>query len=176
MHWLDNLGEKVSRRLAHRSSRRSFLNGLGKVMVASAAVLPVLPVARAGNTPKLTGLDPNEIPEEEFNSCDYWRHCAVDGFLCSCCGGTASSCPPGTTASPISWVGTCHNPYDGKDYLVSYHDCCGKTACNRCACVSQTRERPGYEFFLHNDVNWCMANENSTFHCTASVLVGLAKN
>lgn len=174
MHWLDNLGEQISRRLAHRSSRRSVISTLGKAMVASAAILPVLPVARAGS--KSPGLDISTVSDEEMNSCDYWRHCAVDGFLCSCCGGTANTCPPGTTPSPISWVGTCHNPHDGKDYLVSYHDCCGKTACNRCACNTQTRERPGYEFFLHNDVNWCMANENSTFHCTTSVLVGLAKN
>lgn len=174
MHWLDNLGEQISRRLAHRSSRRSVLATLGKSLVATAGVLPVLPVARAAN--RSPGLDISEVSDEEMNSCDYWRHCAVDGFLCSCCGGTANTCPPGTTPSPISWVGTCHNPHDGKDYLVSYHDCCGKTACNRCACNTQTRERPGYEFFLHNDVNWCMANENSTFHCTTSVLISLAKN
>ena len=26
-------------------------------------------------------------------SCDYWRHCAIDGFLCSCCGGTQTRVP-----------------------------------------------------------------------------------
>ena len=40
-----------------------------------------------------------------------------------------TSCPPGTSPSAVSWVGTCHNPLDGKDYLISYNDCCGKTAC-----------------------------------------------
>src|SRR5699024_11783589 len=50
-----------------------------------------------------------------FRSCDYWRYCGVDGFLCTCCGGTATSCPPGAEPSPIAWVGTCHNPKDGKD-------------------------------------------------------------
>jgi methylamine dehydrogenase light chain len=24
-------------------------------------------------------------------SCDYWRYCAIDGFLCSCCGGTVNT-------------------------------------------------------------------------------------
>ncbi|MDS1139542.1 methylamine dehydrogenase light chain [Pusillimonas sp. SM2304] len=172
MRWLDKLGENVARKVAHTSSRRSVLCTLGKAMVASAFVMPVLPVARASGKPS----DLETASDEALTSCDYWRYCAVDGFLCSCCGGTATTCPPGTTPSPISWVGTCHNPNDGKDYLVSYHDCCGKTACNRCLCSAQTRERPGYEFFLHNDVNWCMANENSTFHCTTSVVVGLAKN
>lgn len=175
MHWLDNVGEKISRHLAHRSSRRSVLSTLGKVMVASSAILPVLPVSRAAASTR-TGLDIEEASREELESCDYWRYCAVDGFLCSCCGGTVNTCPPGSTPSPLSWVGTCHNPHDGKDYLISYNDCCGKTACSRCSCATHVRERPGYEFFLHNDVNWCMSNENSTFHCTTSVLIGLAKN
>ena len=25
--------------------------------------------------------------------CDYWRYCAIDGFLCSCCGGSANPVP-----------------------------------------------------------------------------------
>ena len=176
MRWLDKLGETASRKLAHAASRRSVLCSISKVLIGSAFVMPVLPVARAASGPKDGPGDLAKATDEELASCDYWRYCAVDGFLCSCCGGTATTCPPGTEPSPISWGGTCHNPNDGKDYLVSYHDCCGKTACNRCLCSSQTRERPGYELFLHNDINWCMANENSTFHCTTSVIVGLAKN
>ena len=42
-------------------------------------------------------------------------------------------------------------------------------------CAAAERERPGYQMFLHNDVNWCMSNESSIFHCTTSVIVGLAK-
>lgn len=174
MSWLDKFGEQLSRTVAHRSSRRGVLTRLSKILVGTAFVMPVLPIARAAG--KNDGLDPNLVSDEEAQSCDYWRYCAVDGFLCSCCGGTMTTCPPGTTPSPVSWVGTCHNPQDGKDYLISYHDCCGKTACGRCYCNTQTRERPGYQFYLHNDVNWCMANDNSTFHCTTSVLVGLAND
>lgn len=175
MSWLDKFGEHISRGVAHRTSRRGVLTRLGKVLVGTAFLIPVLPIARA-NTGKHDGLDPSQATEDEVNACDYWRYCAVDGFLCSCCGGSMTSCPPGTTPSPVSWVGTCHNPHDGKDYLISYNDCCGKTACGRCYCNTQTRERPGYQFYLHNDVNWCMANDNGTFHCTTSVLVGLAND
>src|SRR5438045_5475538 len=32
-----------------------------------------------------------------------------DGFLCACCGGSSSSCPPGTAVSPITWIGTCRS-------------------------------------------------------------------
>jgi aralkylamine dehydrogenase light chain/methylamine dehydrogenase light chain len=131
MRWLDKFGESLSRSVAHKTSRRSVLRSVGKLMVGSAFVLPVLPVARAAGGGSSSGADhislnPDLASEDEVNSCDYWRHCAVDGFLCSCCGGTTTTCPPGSTPSPISWIGTCHNPHDGKDYLISYHDCCGQ--------------------------------------------------
>jgi aralkylamine dehydrogenase light chain/methylamine dehydrogenase light chain len=175
MQWLDKFGEAFARNIAHTSSRRSVLCSIGKTLVGTAFIMPVLPVARTARaeTPA-PGLD--DATEKELSSCDYWRYCAVDGFLCTCCGGSATTCPPGSEPSPISWVGTCHNPKDGKDYLVSYHDCCGKTACDRCYCGGQVRERPGYELFLHNDVNWCMANANTVYHCTVSIIVGLGKN
>ena len=79
-----------------------------------------------------------------------------------------------TEASKVAWVGTCHNPEDGKDYLISYNDCCGKTACGRCLCNTNEREMPGYRMGLHNDINWCMANDSSMFHCTTGVVVGMA--
>ena len=69
------------------------------------------------------------------SSCDYWRHCAIDGFLCACCGGSQSTCPPGTEMSPVTWIGTCRNPGDGKDYMISYNDCCGR----RSACAAAAR-------------------------------------
>jgi len=177
MSWLDKFGENLSRGVVHRASRRGVLTRLGKLLVGSAYILPVLPVTRGmGNAHAQShnGLDPSQATEDEITSCDYWRYCALDGFLCSCCGGSVTSCPPGTSPSPMTWVGTCHNPHDGKNYLVSYNDCCGKPACGRCYCNTQERERPGYQFYLHNDINWCLANDNSTFHCTTSVLVGLA--
>ncbi len=169
MRWLDKLGERATRSVAHATSRRSVLNRIGRVLVGTAFLVPVLPVARSAPAAA-------KKPQTDETACDYWRYCAVDGFLCSCCGGSTTSCPPGTSPSAVSWVGTCHNPLDGKDYLISYNDCCGKTACGRCYCGGQVRERPGYEFFLHNDVNWCMANSNTTYHCTVSTIVGLGKN
>jgi len=27
---------------------------------------------------------------------------------------------------------------------------------------------------VHNDINWCMANTSSMFHCTTSIIVGVA--
>ena len=167
MHWLDKLGS------APRAPSPTPPRGAA-CSTASAACSSAPPSscrccrwrARRQPPPK---------PQTDETACDYWRYCAVDGFLCSCCGGSMTSCPPGTSPSAVSWVGTCHNPLDGKDYLISYNDCCGKTACGKCMCAAAERERPGYQMFLHNDVNWCMSNESSIFHCTTSVIVGLAK-
>lgn len=95
MKFFDKLVEQRSRQLAQRSSRRGLLKGLGGLLVGSAAI-PLLPVARA------SAAESASPPREEGDptSCDYWRYCAIDGFLCSCCGGNANTCPPGTEMSP----------------------------------------------------------------------------
>jgi len=167
MRALDHFVESSSRSLARRTSRRSLLATLGQLLTG-AALLPLLPVdrARAGDTkPKV----------DDPNSCEYWRYCAIDGFLCSCCGGTSTSCPPGTAPSPITWIGTCHNPGDGRDYIVSYNDCCGKTSCGNCECNRNEREKPTYRPSRNNDLNWCMANADANYHCSVSVILGVAE-
>jgi methylamine dehydrogenase light chain len=141
-------------------------------MLTGAALLPLLPIDR-GSRARADEVKGNPNSPE---SCDYWKYCAVDGFLCACCGGTSSSCPPGTTASPITWIGTCHNPSDARDYIVSYNDCCGKTSCGHCDCNRNEREKPMYRPSRNNDLNWCMANgDNSNYHCSVSVILGVAE-
>lgn len=100
---------------------------------------------------------------------------ALDGWLCTCCGGTISSCPPGTEVSKVTWVGTCHNPNDGR-IMIAADDCCGATSCGRCLCNGNEGERPGYRMGVHNDVNWCMANSNNSYHCTVAAVVGTAES
>ncbi|HEY3884066.1 MAG TPA: methylamine dehydrogenase light chain, partial [Vicinamibacterales bacterium] len=107
MKWLDSISERSARALARRSSRRSVLGGLGSMLVGAAA-LPLLPVARGAESPP-AGAQGKADPGDP-SSCEYWRHCAIDGFLCGCCGGSQSICPPGTDMSPVTWIGTCHNP------------------------------------------------------------------
>jgi len=172
LKWFDRLAERGARGVARRASRRGFLTSVSRTLVASAFVLPVLPYDRRGQAmaAEQAASKAKRAPGE--SDCDYWRYCSVDGFLCSCCGGTATSCPPGSTPSAVSWVGTCHNPADGRDYLVSYTDCCGKSTCGRCQCNNNVRERPGYRMGVHNDVNWCMANASSAYHCTVAIIVG----
>jgi methylamine dehydrogenase light chain len=170
MTWFDALVENSARGLARRTSRRSVLAQLG-CLVFGAATLPLLPVARGADVKSEGAADPNDPL-----SCDYWRHCAIDGFICGCCGGTQSMCPPGTDMSPVTWVGTCHNPGDGRDYVISYNDCCGKSACGRCFCNRNEGDKPLYQPGQSNDYNWCSGNTkaNVPYHCSTARIVGPA--
>ena len=165
-YWLDEKARASFRLLARRISRRSFLGRLG-AMLAGAAALPLLPVARS-----FAQQTPSEIGDPE--TCEYWRYCALGGTLCACCGGTHRSCPPGAEPSPITWVGTCRNPVDDQDYLISYNDCCGKATCGRCGCHNTERDRPVYFSSNSNQILWCFGTEHRTYHCTVALVLGEA--
>ncbi|MET3473196.1 methylamine dehydrogenase light chain [Novosphingobium sp. 1529] len=161
----DRIFEKMSRSSARNVSRRSFLGRISTIGALSA--LPLLPVSRAN------AKQPGESGDPQ--SCDYWRYCAIDGFLCSCCGGSTSTCPPGTEPSPITWVGTCRNPVDQKDYVISYNDCCGKSACGRCQCTRNERDTPVYMPASSNDINWCLGTQvGVVYNCSTAVVLGAA--
>ena len=164
--WLDTRTNTASRQLARHTSRRGFISRVGTLLVG-ASILPLLPVARAFGAEGLA-----EIGNPQ--SCDYWRYCARGGTLCSCCGGSMTSCPPGAEPSPITWVGTCHNPADGKDYLISYNDCCGKAICTRCYCHRTERDKPVYFPSKSNDILWCFGTESHAYHCTVAVVLSEA--
>lgn len=168
---IDTVVERLARDLARRISRRGFLGKAGALLFG-AATIPLLPVARgAPPAAEPAGGDPGD-PQK----CDYWRHCAIDGYLCGCCGGSAHSCPPGTEAAAVTWVGTCHNPADGHDYIVSYNDCCGKSECGRCFCNRNEADTPLYVPFRSSDYNWCAGSAvGIAYHCTTSRIVGAAK-
>jgi len=170
----DRFFESSSRSLASRTARRSFLAQLGQAL-AGAALVPLLPVARS-----VTAAEPLDTPQSPAQSdpkqqCDYWAYCAIAGWLCSCCGGTSSKCPPGTEVSPIGWVGTCKSTEDGKSYVVSYHDCCGKSQCQQCACVRSEGGTPRYRLQRSPVVTWCYGGVASTYHCTISRLMSVAE-
>ena len=182
MSGLDKFSEKMTRRVARATSRRSLLTLIGGALTG-AAVIPVLPVSRAqaqghghggGGDPIAPQTTGNLQDPGDQTQCDYWRYCAIDGFLCSCCGGTASSCPPGTEMSPITWIGTCLNPADNRAYIISYNDCCGKSSCGRCLCNRDERDRPMVRPQANNDINWCLGTSSAVYNCSTAVILGVA--
>jgi len=108
MQWLDRYFERGTRQVAQRSARRGALARIGRTLVGAAAALPVLPFDRVGNHAFAQGR--GKAKRDDDTACEYWRYCAVDGFLCSCCGGSKTSCPPGTEMGLVTWIGTCRNP------------------------------------------------------------------
>ncbi len=177
----DKLTEKLARGVARSTSRRSLLSLIGGA-ITGAAVIPVLPVSRAqaagGSHAATSGVAPQYAPTPQDpgdnTQCDYWRYCAIDGFLCSCCGGAVNKCPPGTEMSPITWMGTCTNPADGRAYIISYNDCCGVSSCGRCLCNRNEGDRPVVRPQANNDINWCLGTESSVYNCSTAVILGVA--
>ncbi len=179
MNPLDRFGDKLVRALAQRTSRRGILSRAG-TLLAGAASVPLLPVARASaQIPRGDGIPPTKTDDPAADpgnprSCDYWRYCGIDGFLCACCGGSANACPPGSVMGPVTWVGTCENPADGKHYVISYNDCCGKLGCKRCFCNRNEREAPEYWPQKNNEIHWCLGTPNTSYVCSVSVVIGTA--
>jgi len=180
----DRVFERITRKSAQRTSRRSFLAQCGLWLVA-ASTLPVLPVARRAQAaePHAKGKPAGKFASEFANraqtkdptQCNYWRYCSSDGYLCACCGGGPSTCPPGTSPSPTSWIGSCINPDDGKTYLIAYRDCCGQDSCGKCACLGQEGDMPSYRPQVNNDIIWCFGASSMVYHCSSAGLVGLAE-
>ncbi|WP_206243674.1 methylamine dehydrogenase light chain [Novosphingobium terrae] len=175
----DSWTEKAARKVAQGVSRRGTLARLGAA-ITGAAIIPALPVSRASAAPHGAGEARPPIASALANdpgnraSCDYWRYCAIDGFLCSCCGGSVSTCPPGTEMSPITWIGTCTNPGDGRAYVISYNDCCGTTSCGHCLCNRNEGDRPQVRPQSNNDYNWCLGTQSSVYNCSTAVIIGTA--
>lgn len=172
----DRMIETALRGVAKRSSRRGVLSGLGAAIFGVGA-LPLLPVARAappggaGGVGATTG---NPQDPGDPTSCDYWRYCAIDGFICSCCGGSPSTCPPGTEMAALTWIGTCTNPADGRKYVISYNDCCGVSSCGNCLCNRNEADRPMVRPQANNDTNWCVGSQSSIYNCSTAVIIGIA--
>jgi methylamine dehydrogenase light chain len=168
---IDGWLSELARGLARRTSRRSFLARLG-ALLAGAAALPLLPVARSGAQGGASGEPDPATPEGNPEDCSYWRYCAIDGFLASCCGGTHRSCPPGTEMSPVTWIGTCLNPVDGKHYVISYNDCCGRNPCGRCFCHRNEGDKPVYIPPKSNDIDWCLGRVGVVYNSTVALVIG----
>jgi methylamine dehydrogenase light chain len=181
---IDRLAESLFRGLASRTSRRSLFTVLGG-FIAGTGALPLLPVARAAEEEPGSPSDPNSgqsaaqssgTPQDpgDPTKCDYWRYCAIDGSLCACYGGSVNSCPPGTEMSPITWIGTCRNPADQRNYIISYNDCCGGVPWGRCPCQNDQGDRPLVRAQNSNEVTWCFGTTSQSYTCSTAIVLGVA--
>ncbi len=179
---LDALTAQVTRQVARFTSRRSLMARTG-VLLAGSSLVPLLPMLRASASPATSKSggesaksgDPAAVLNDP-ESCEYWRYCALDGNLSSCCGGTYNSCPPGTEISTVTWIGTCHNPGDGRDYVISYNDCCGSAMCMRCSCNESQGDRPVYTPAKANDIMWCLGTTTQTYNSTVARVIATAES
>ncbi len=85
-----------------------------------------------------------------------------------------NSCPPGTEMSPITWIGTCRNPADQRNYIISYNDCCGGVAWGRCACQNNQGDRPVVRPQNNNEVTWCFGTKSQSYTCSTAIILGVA--
>jgi len=115
---------------------------------------------------------PKEVGDP--SSCGYWCYCAIDGFYVIVVGGSYNTCPPGSEMSSITWIGTCCNPIDGCNYVISYNYCCGKTKCAACLCQRDEGDRLLYRSDKSNDVNWCLGATSSVYYCSTAIVVAFA--
>jgi methylamine dehydrogenase light chain len=162
--------------LAGHTSRRSFLGKMGMFMAGMGA-FPLLPVLREANAQGITPrADVNGVADivemGDPQECEYWRYCGMSGTLCTCCGGSNTQCPAGSETATVAWVGTCHNPADGRDYLVSYNDCCGKASCGSCGCSRGEGDKPVYFPSKSNSILWCFGSTSHAYHCTLALVIG----
>ena len=173
MNWLDRIFTNGTRNVARSTSRRHFLSRFGLMVAGGAAAFPLLPVKR-GEAANPRAKQPGEKGDPQ--DCSYWRYCGFDGFLCTHCGGTTSSCPPGAQTGAVTWIGTCQNPVDNKDYIISYNDCCGPDAsvCGRGWCNNNEGDTPVYIPATANDINWCQGGVSNAYSCTIAAVLGQA--
>ena len=155
-------------------SRIRALLGISALLLVAWLSVPLLREGRAQAPEEAAAAPAATSSEADPSSGEHWRYCALDGFLSDCCGGSPSSCPPGTEMSAVSWLGSCRNPADGKDYVISYNDCCGKPACGRCFTKRDEGEKPVYYTHKNNDIDWCMGTQSIVYNSTVAVVVGVA--
>lgn len=110
---MDELIKRISERLSDQSSRRGFFSKMGKVALATAAIL--------------TGQGIFAQVAEAAPAC-----CTNDGtYICS-----HQTCP-GWTHQTYTW--TCHSP--GVNGTYTCHDCTNKNAPHQLVCVYATYVR-----------------------------------
>ena len=76
MHWLDKLGERAARSVAHATSRRSVLNRIGRLFVGAAFIMPALPGRAQRQPPPPRSRRPTRPPATTGATARWTASCA----------------------------------------------------------------------------------------------------
>ncbi len=89
-------------------------------------------------------------PLDPSVNCSSPQYCKIHGHPCACCGGSDTSCPPGTSRG--SYWGACCS---GR--TIWFLDCCGGTNACPDSCPICTNS---------NEPNWCAGAGGWVYRCT----------
>lgn len=135
--------EQFARHVAQRTSRRSIISWVGRLILGG-AVVPLLP------------WDRQEQTAEAAASCSSWHYCGLNGRPCaSCSGGSDTQCPSGCTAGS-SWRYCCKACSTCCGCYVTYRDCCGCTPSCSLSCSNSS------------EPNWC--GSAGAYGCTLAIV------
>lgn len=149
-----SLVERTTTRIAQETSRRGFLATIGKLAVAVTAA-----------TGAKALLLPIDRRTTHAGGCGgTW--CGMSGHPCSCCGGSDTSCPNGTSQGSY-WKACCN----GRQ--IRYYDCCysASECCSTPISAGGADCCPGCTWCSGTYSNWC-GSEGNCYKCTLAVDVG----
>lgn len=89
-------------------------------------------------------------PRDATANCSSPQYCFIHGHPCACCGGSDTSCPPGTSRGQY-WGYCCHGR------TIWFVDCCGGTTTCPASCPFCTNS---------SQPNWCGSAGGSVYKCT----------
>lgn len=146
----------VSRWMARRTTRRGALGKISRVIIGTVGI---------GTVGIRSGLLTPPVAEAS-HECGYATWCGLCGKPCTSCGGTATTCPSGTSVGSNYWSYCCCFP-DGYCWIVEYWDCCGYACSHTPQCYNNpdSRCRPGGAF-----PTWCPSGV--PYNCSVALFVG----
>jgi len=96
---------------------------------------------------------PTPNPNDDL-TCDYWKYWRSTATCVRAAAAVLTTARPARRPRPPRGLYVRH-PADGKDYIVSYRDCCGKPRAGDCLCTNTVGEMPLYRTQLDSDLIWC---------------------
>ena len=175
MKWLDDFFENRTRAVAQHTSRRSALLKIGRVLVGSAFILPVLPFDRSPRAQHGAVDDGKHDPLDPISAASTGATVRSTVTLCTCCGGSDYELPAGNGSVLSDLDRNLRKPGRRQTLSCQLQRLLRRQPPAAAVFVTKTKANdPAYRMGVHNDINWCMGNESSIYHCTVSIILGVS--